>query len=230
MVEIARALQLQPRILVMDEPTSSLTDADADRLIAIARTLAQGGVGIIYISHRLREIEALCQTVTVLRDGRTVGSRPMIQFDRASMVEQMIGSASTPRMAAVRQKQQGDAAPASLRVCGLSRRGLFDDVSFELRRGEILGIAGLVGSGRTEVMRAIFGRDRADTGTIAIEGIPVRRPSPATMRRLGVGFVPEERKDQGLVLGMSVSHNMTLAHLAKPARLGFVRNAWRPAW
>jgi ABC-type sugar transport system ATPase subunit len=223
MVEIARALQLQLRILVMDEPTSSLTDADADRLIATVRTLAESGVGIIYISHRLREIEALCLTLTILRDGRTVDSRPMAEFSRVSVVEQMIGPASASNPAAVRRRPPPNTGPVALRVSGLGRDGAFKDVSFELRRGEILGLAGLVGSGRTELMRAIFGRDRLDAGTIEIEGTPVPRPSPATMRRLGLGFVPEERKDQGLVLGMNVSHNMTLAYLANIARAGFLR-------
>jgi ABC-type sugar transport system ATPase subunit len=219
MVEIGRALQLQPRILVMDEPTSSLADADADRLIGIVRRLAGRGVGIIYISHRLREIEALCSTVSVLRDGRTVASKPIGQFDRVSMVEQMIGTMPVHKAARRPAAIQGKVA---LRVRGLRRHGAFEDVNFDLHEGEILGIAGLVGSGRTELVRAIFGRDRLDAGTVEVDGYLVSRPTPAKMRRLGLGFLPEERKEQGLVLGMTIPENITLASLRKIARLGFI--------
>jgi ribose transport system ATP-binding protein len=225
MVEIARALLRTPRILVLDEPTSSLADSDVQRLIHLVKDLAVQGVGIIYISHRLAEIEALADMVTVLRDGRSVASRPMAQLDRGQIVELMVGAALAAGPARPpRPMRDGHQEPV-LRVRGLTRPGVLHNVSFDLYPGEILGIAGLVGAGRTELARAIFGRDRISAGIIEVSGTPVRHPAPRRMKRHGIGLIPEDRKGQGLVLGLPLTQNASLASLDQLARLGVMRFA-----
>ena len=217
MVEIARAMMRSPRILVLDEPTSSLTDEDSHRLIELVRRLADRDVGIIYISHRLAEIEAIADVVTVLRDGRSVASRPLAEMNRSRIVELMIGEALAEAEA---QKPPGlpRAAAPLLRVRGLTRPGVLEDISFDLWPGEILGLAGLVGAGRTELARALFGRDPIAAGSIEIGGRVIERPTPREMRRAGMGLIPEDRKGQGLVMARSISENATLASLGRLAR------------
>jgi ABC-type sugar transport system ATPase subunit len=220
-VEIAKALAREPRILVLDEPTSALAEEDAERLLAILRRLAGEGVGIVYISHRLAEVERVADRVTVLRDGRTVASLETGAVDRRRVVELMLGeelshdAEFSPRVPS-RER-------VILRVRGLARRGVVEDVSFDLYEGEILGIAGLVGAGRTELVRLIFGVNRPDAGRIELAGRHVARPTPRAMRRMGVGFLPEDRKRQGLVLGLPVRENLSLAALGRISRLGLVQ-------
>jgi ABC-type sugar transport system ATPase subunit len=208
-VEIGKALSRSPRVLVLDEPTSALPESDAGRLMEIVRDLARRGVGVVYISHRLAEVEALADHLTVLRDGRTVAATGMTGIDRRRMVALMLGEelAHTPPAApSVREE-------VALSVRGLRRDNALRDVSFDLHKGEILGIAGLVGAGRTELARAIFGADRIDAGSIAVAGNIVRHPTPRRMRQLGVAFLPEDRRRQALLLGRSVRENLALAVL-----------------
>ena len=224
MVEIARALLRKPRILVLDEPTSSLADSDVQRLLHLVKDLATQGVGIIYISHRLGEIDALADIVTVLRDGRSVASRPMAQLDRRRIVELMVGEALAAGPARPPPRRGRNQEPV-LRVRGLTRPGVLHDISFDLYPGEILGIAGLVGAGRTELARAIFGRDPIAAGTIEVSGRPINRPGPRRMKRHGIGLLPEDRKGQGLVLGLPLSQNASLASLGQLSRAGVMRLA-----
>jgi ribose transport system ATP-binding protein len=219
-VEIAKALSRGPRILVMDEPTSSLSSQDGDRLLKIVKALANSGVTIIFISHRLAEVEQVADKITVLRDGRTVGTSERGKMDRAGIVRLMLGRELT--QTDVRPPEARDRVVLSVRH--LCRRGVLNDVSFELHEGEILGLAGLVGAGRTELVRAIFGRDRIDSGEIHIAGINVRKPSPSRMRRLGIGLTPEDRKSQGLVLGSTVRENIVLTVLSRLTRLGLLKS------
>jgi ribose transport system ATP-binding protein len=211
MVEIAKALSVESKALVMDEPSATLTEHELASLFEQMRRLKAEGVSIIYISHRLEEVFEIADRVTVLRDGEVVGTAPVSELDSQTIIRMMVGrDLSGERFG--RHTDEG-ATEEILRVEGLSRGGEVRDVSFTLHRGEILGLAGLVGAGRTELVRLIFGADRATGGRIYLEGRPVRPKSPAHAIALGIGLVPEDRKLQGLVLGLAVSSNVTLAHL-----------------
>jgi ABC-type sugar transport system ATPase subunit len=240
MVEIAKALSLQVRVIIMDEPTSALTETEVQHLLAIMRDLKREGIGIIFISHRLEEVLGICDRVTVLRDGRNVGSIDACEAGQDLLIRMMVGRSRSElfhneeRFTTPLANQNGAAVQdIVLEVRGLTRRGtaldaaaiVLDDVSFDLRRGEILGLAGLVGAGRTETARAIFGADRFDSGTIRIDGQPVNIDSPMDAIRHGIGFVPEDRKEQGLVLGLTVRENVALPNLDSMSRFGFVRFA-----
>jgi ABC-type sugar transport system ATPase subunit len=220
-VEIAKALSRSPRVLILDEPTSALSETDADRLMKIVRDLARRGVGIVYISHRLGEVEAVADHLTVLRDGRTVAVGSMKNIDRKGMVALMLGEelAHTPPAAPSVQKE------VALSVRGLRRDGVLKDISFDLHKGEILGIAGLVGAGRSELVRAIFGADPIDGGVIEVAGKAVRKPTPRRMRQLGVAFLPEDRRRQSLVLNRSLRENLVLAVLNRLRRALFLNKA-----
>ena len=220
LVEIAKALARDPRILVLDEPTSALADQDAERLLLILRRLAADGVGIVYISHRLAEVEKVADRVTVLRDGNTVSSVRLAEVDRRRIVELMLGEELSHGDDLHPPKSRED--DIVLAVRGLSRSGVVEDVSFDVHKGEILGIAGLVGAGRTELVRLIFGCDQADAGEVSISGRRIERLSPRRMRRLGVGYLPEDRKNQGLVLGLSIRENLVLTVLERMSDLGFM--------
>jgi ABC-type sugar transport system ATPase subunit len=234
MVEIAKALSLKVRVIIMDEPTSALTDTEVQHLLAIMRDLKAEGIGVIFISHRLEEVLGICDRVTVLRDGRNVGSIAAADATEDQLIRMMVGRSRSELF----HNEDRFRAPAPdpdivLSVRGLTRRGnasdaaatVLDDVSFDLRRGEILGIAGLVGAGRTETARAIFGADRYDGGEVYIDGQRVDIQSPIDAIAHGIGFVPEDRKEQGLVLGLSVRENVALPNLDGMARWGFVRLA-----
>ncbi|MCC3777225.1 sugar ABC transporter ATP-binding protein [Streptomyces sp. UNOB3_S3] len=218
MVEIAKALSLDARVLIMDEPTAVLTAEETGTLFGIVRELRADGAGIVFITHHLEEITALGDRVTVLRDGRSVAEVPA-STPEDELIRLMVGRDITDRYPRERPAEPG--APL-LRVRGLTRRGAFTDVGFDIRAGEVVGLAGLVGAGRTEVARAVFGADRYDTGTVEIDG---ERLPPGDVRaamRAGVGLVPEDRKGQGLVLGASLGDNLTLARLDRDTRLGLV--------
>src|SRR5919106_2912743 len=198
MVEIARAFSINARILIMDEPTSSLTLHEVDDLFRLVRRLRAEGTAIIFISHRLEELFALADRVTVLRDGSYVGTRPMQEVTRDDLIRMMVGRTITNLF----PKQEVQAGDVVLKVEHLTRTGSFHDVSFELRRGEILGLAGLVGAGRTNVARAIFGVEPATDGRIEINGREVRITSPLQAIRLGLAYVPEDRQLHGLIPSM----------------------------
>ncbi len=220
LVEVAKALHRTPRAIVMDEPTASLGLAEIDELFRVIRELRARGVSIVYISHRLDEIFTLCNRVTVMRDGTVVDTRPVAASDVSTLVALMVGrtlerALRTPNPAADTAEMLG--------VRGLTRRGVFEDVSFSVRRGEIYGLGGVVGSGRTEVARAIFGADRIDAGQLTIEGRPVRITSPREAVRAGIAMLTEDRKAEGLVLGLPVRANVSLAILDRIARFfGFI--------
>ncbi|MFI9030433.1 sugar ABC transporter ATP-binding protein [Streptomyces sp. NPDC053560] len=223
MVEIAKALSLKARILIMDEPTAVLTSEEVETLFGLVRELREAGVGIIFITHHLEEIGALGDRVTVLRDGRSVAEVPA-GTDEDELIRLMVGRDIAEQYPRERPEEPG--APL-LRVRGLSRNGpkggpVFQDIGFEVRAGEVVGVAGLVGAGRTEVARAIFGVDAYDAGTVEIDGKELARGDVRAAMRAGLGLVPEDRKGQGLLLDASLQDNLTLARLHRDTRGGLV--------
>jgi ABC-type sugar transport system ATPase subunit len=222
MLQIASAIGQGARLIVFDEPTSSLSQHEAERLYAIIGRLRERGVTCIYVSHRLEEIFRLCDAVTVLRDGRHVATRPAAEIDQARLIEMMIGRRVEEYFPAHVRAEPGTEL---LRVAGLSSPAGFRDVAFSLRAGEVLGFAGLVGAGRSEVATALFGLDRHSTGDVWVRGQPASRASTSQAIALGIGLVPEDRKRQGLVLGMDILNNATMSILPRLARLGFVTRA-----
>ncbi|HWI64500.1 MAG TPA: sugar ABC transporter ATP-binding protein [Symbiobacteriaceae bacterium] len=219
MVEIAKALSLNARVLIMDEPTAALTEAESERLATVVRSLAADGVAIVYISHRLEEIFRLCQSVTILRDGHLVGSCKVADVSPDRLITMMVGRELTERFPKV-EVSPGDVL---LAVSGLSRTGVFQDVSFTLRTGEILGVAGLMGAGRSEVMRAVAGIDRCSSGLVKLGGTVLRAGDPAAAIGQGLVLVPEDRKKQGLLTGRSVRENASLAVLRNLTSAGMIR-------
>ncbi|HET7292966.1 MAG TPA: sugar ABC transporter ATP-binding protein [Vicinamibacteria bacterium] len=218
MVEVAKALADEARVLVMDEPTSALTDSEIASLFLTIERLTARGVAVVYISHRLDEVERIGRRVTVLRDGRNVATRDVGAASRAELVRLMAGR----DVAAHYPRRPGAPGAELLRAEGLCRRPAFADVSFLLRRGEVLGIAGLVGAGRTELARALAGADRLDSGTVLLRGEAVRLRGPRDAIRRGLGLLPEDRKTQGLVLGLAVSRNLALPSAPRLCRFGVV--------
>ena len=216
-VEIAKAMSYRPAVLMLDEPTSALAHHETERLFSLLRMLAGRGVVLLYITHRLEEIHRIADTVTVLRNGRLIGTIPIEQATPATIVQMMFGEVvqkTRPPAVVARQKPV-------LEVRNLSRRGAFEDVSFTLHEGEILGIAGLLGSGRTELLRALFGADPHDSGSVTLQGVAVSPSSPAQMKRLGLVLAPENRKEEGLIQLLSTRVNVCLASYHRLTRLGF---------
>ncbi|MBB5752773.1 sugar ABC transporter ATP-binding protein [Prosthecomicrobium pneumaticum] len=220
-VEIAKALSQNARVLVMDEPTAALSDADARRLLDVVRRLRDRGVAIVYVSHRMAEIFALSNRVTVLRDGAYVGTRDTAAITEAGLVEMMVGRSIDQLF----PKTDVPIGAPVLEVRGLSYRDVVTDISFTLHAGEILGIAGLVGSGRTETALTIFGITPATAGEILLDGKPVAITSPGQARDLGIAYVPEDRGQQGLVRPQTIRENLSLAILGRIARGGFIDTA-----
>ncbi|MEU0571102.1 sugar ABC transporter ATP-binding protein [Nonomuraea sp. NPDC005983] len=217
MVEIAKALALNARILIMDEPTAVLTTGEVDRLFAIVRQLRDAGVAVVFITHHLEEIAEIGDRVTVLRDGRSV-AEVAADTPQNELIRLMVGRPIDQQF----PRRPAEVGEALLTVRGLSRRGAFDDVSFEVRAGEVVGVAGLVGAGRTEVARAVFGADRYDSGQVSVRGETLARADVHAAMRAGLGLVPEDRKGQGLVLGDDVAANLGLVTLRRATRAGFV--------
>lgn len=220
LVAIARALSMECRVLLMDEPTSALSDDAAEKLFAVMVELKRQGVAIVYVSHKMDEVFALSDRITVLRDGRLIGTRATVDTTRAELIAMMVGrpvdlSARTER---------AEFGPVLLSVEGLTTRKL-DDVSFQLRRGEVLGVAGLVGAGRSELGAALVGLDPLTSGTLTLAGAPYSPAGPAEAQRRGVALLPEDRKLQGLMLRMSVRENAGMAVLERNSRAGFLDEA-----
>jgi rhamnose transport system ATP-binding protein len=220
-VEILRALSHDARILIMDEPTAALTESDVTRLFDVVRRLKQRGVGIVYISHRLDEIFAIADRVTVLRDGAYVGSRDVADTNVGELVQMMVGR----RLESLFPKTVAPIGAPVLEARDLVRRPLTKGVSLTVRSGEIVGLAGLVGSGRSELAQTLFGMTPSESGEVRLNGESVRIDSPETARANGVAYVPEDRGTQGLVRGMSVLHNFSLAALGSLSRNGFIDRA-----
>ena len=219
-VEILRALARDARMIVMDEPTAALTTDEAQRLGDVVRSLKARGVTIVYVSHFLEEVLGLADTVTVLKDGRVVRTAPAAEESPDSLVRAMLGR-SLELTFPPKQAVDSD-APVALEVDRVSRGRSVRDVSLSVRRGEIVGLAGLVGSGRTEVARVVYGADRSDSGTILVGGRRVKLRSPRDALSAGIALLPEDRKRLGLFMERSVIENVTLPHLDWLSRLGFV--------
>jgi rhamnose transport system ATP-binding protein len=219
LVEIAKALSLQARVLVMDEPTAALSGVEVERLFSVARALRDSGVAVLFISHRFDEVFALCQRVTVMRDGSWVSTDPIGDVDVAQIVRRMVGR----DVSSLFPKQNTIPGQVRLEVSGLTSQGVFSDVSFAVRAGEIVALAGLVGAGRSEVIRAVFGVDPYDRGTVRVDGEVLRPHRSAAAIAAGLALVPEDRRQQGLVMELSVQRNATLARRWRLSRFGLSR-------
>lgn len=206
MTEITRSLMLDAKTVIMDEPTAALTERETDRLFDVMRKLKNKGVSIIYISHRMEEVFANCDTITVMRDGQTISSRPTDETNMDQIVGDMVGRVMSEYYPA-RTNVPGDEV---FRVEGFTQPGVFQDISFNLRKGEILGVAGLMGAGRTEIMRAIFGVDPHESGKLYFEGKEIHIKNPRDAIRQGFGFITENRKTEGLILDFSIERNIAL--------------------
>jgi len=221
LVEIAKALSLDARLLVMDEPTAALSGVEVERLFSVARSLRDHGVAILFISHRLEEVFALCERVTVLRDGGWISTDRVEDLRVDQVVRRMVGR----EVSSLYPKVGGEAREVALEVRRLTRYGFFEDISFSVRRGEVVALAGLVGAGRSEVIRAIFGVDRYDRGEVLVGGRRLPARSPAAAMAKGLALVPEDRRQQGLVMELSVERNATLTRRWALSRLGLLRRA-----
>jgi ABC-type sugar transport system ATPase subunit len=232
MVQIAAAVGGGARVIIFDEPSSSLSQHEAEHLYALVERLKARAVTCVYVSHRMPEIFRLCDTITVLRDGRHVATRPRAELDEAQLVQLMIGRNLEDYLPGGRRPRAAGAAPARaatretetelLRVDALASSRKFQDVSFRVRAGEVVGIAGLVGAGRSDIAKALFGLDPEATGRVMVDGVLLPLGSTAAAMRAGLGFVPEDRKRQGLVLGMRALANVTLPMLPSLARNGWL--------
>lgn len=218
LVEIARAIGANSRVLIMDEPTASLSKEETENLYRVICKLREQGVGIVYITHRLEELSVIADRVTVLRDGQVAGTYDMAQTNRQELIRLMVGR----ELSAIFPKRQVKRGEVALELRGISSRasGLMN-IDLSVHRGEIVGLAGLVGAGRTELARTIFGLDHAESGEIRVHGKPVRIQTPADAINYGIAYLPEDRRRQGVILEMPVSANITLASLRKLKRFGW---------
>jgi rhamnose transport system ATP-binding protein len=215
-VEIIKALTFEAKVLIMDEPTAALSLEEVKRLFQVVEHLRVKGVALMFVSHRLEEVFAISQRITVMRDGRVVGSGPITEWTTDEVVRKMVGRS----LDALYPKETAEPGKVVLRVSNLRRAGAFKDISFEVRQGEIVALAGLVGAGRSEVARAIFGIDALDSGEISLDGITLRNHTPQKAMVAGIGLVPEDRQQQGLVTEMTVTRNVTLTVLGQVQRFG----------
>ena len=222
MVEIAKALSKEARIVIMDEPTAALSPEEVKRLFEVVATLRERGVAILFISHRLEEVFQMCQRVTIMRDGDFVRTDPIENITINEVIQSMVGR----ELSSLFPKTNITAGQEVLKVERLTREGVFTDVSFTVKAGEIVALSGLVGSGRTEIARAIFGIDHYDAGTVTLNGVKLRSGSPLRAMRAGIGFVPEDRRQQGLVMEYAIDHNVALASMSRLSRgVLLLRNA-----
>jgi rhamnose transport system ATP-binding protein len=217
-VEIAKALSFEARVLIMDEPTAALSGNEVERLFNVVRKLRDEGAAMLFISHRLEEVFAICDTVTVMRDGAVVHQAATTEIDADELVRRMVGR----DLGALFPKEAADIGAPVLRVHRLTREGVFFDVSFEVKAGEIVALAGLVGAGRSEVARAIFGIDKPDAGHVEVAGRRLSPGRPLAAMRAGIGFVPEDRRQQGLVMDLSIARNATMTRTGALARGGLI--------
>jgi rhamnose transport system ATP-binding protein len=217
-VEIAKALTFDARVLIMDEPTAALSRPEVERLFGVVGALRERGVAVLFITHRVDEVFEICSTVTVMRDGELVFDGATDELTPEELVRRMVGR----ELAAMFAKGESEIGHALLEVSRLTREGIFVDVSFTVRTGEIVALAGLVGAGRSEVARAIFGIDRPDAGHVSVGGVALRPGSPTAAMAAGVGYVPEDRRQQGLVMDLSVERNLALTRLDALSRFGII--------
>ena len=225
MVAIARAIDADHRVVIMDEPTSSLEPREVERLMEVVDLLRRDGVAVVYVSHRLDEVFRLCDMVTVLRDGRLVHTGPIAGITRLELVSKMLGR-ELSEVARARTRfgshDTSQDAPAVLRATGLTRRHVLDDVTVEVRAGEVVGLAGLLGSGRTETAKSIYGAHPIDSGAVEVAGDAVQPGSPRAAISAGIALIPEDRKVDGIIPTLSVRENIVLAALPTISRAGFV--------
>ncbi|MBQ2413097.1 MAG: sugar ABC transporter ATP-binding protein, partial [Anaerotignum sp.] len=219
MVEICKALMADAKVIIMDEPTAALTASETRGLFEVINSLRKKGVSIVYISHRMEEIFELCDRITVLRDGEYVGTENIAEIDLDHVVQMMIGRTIGERF----PKRESHIGAEVLRVEGLTSGKLFKDVSFDVKAGEVLGVSGLMGAGRTEIMQAIFGNLPVDDGKIFIDGKEIKIKNPRQAIANGIGFITEDRKVEGLLLEKSIAENIHIANLGKVSN-GFVLN------
>lgn len=220
MIEIGKALLIDSKVIIMDEPTSSLGEKEVEQLMKTVRDLKSRGIAILFVSHKLEELFEICDRVTIIRDGQHIATMRIEELTHDDLITKMVGRSLDNQFPKV-HSQRGD---CFLKVEDLQQGGVLDHVSFEAYGGEILGFSGLVGAGRTETMRAIFGADPIDAGTITIHGKPVRIKSPQDGVRNGIAFLTEDRKGQGLILAESIRNNLILANLKRfSSKLGFLK-------
>jgi ribose transport system ATP-binding protein len=218
MIEIARAVAANTEVLIMDEPTAALTDREISALFQVINSLRKQGVGIVYISHRMDEIFQICDRISVLRDGQFIGTKAIPETNFDEIVKMMVGRQLGERF----PKRQTDRGSTRIQVVNLSSKGSFQKVSFSVKQGEILGVAGLMGAGRTEIMEAIFGYRSISNGKVLIDGKEAKIKSPYDAIQQGIGFVTEDRKNEGLVLGLSVKENFTLTNFSSVSKKGVI--------
>ncbi|WP_437833763.1 sugar ABC transporter ATP-binding protein (plasmid) [Niallia taxi] len=219
MIEIAKALMTEAKVIIMDEPTAALTEREISKLFDVISSLKKEGVSIVYISHRMEEIFSICDRITVMRDGKTVDTKAIAATNFDEVVRKMVGRELTDRFP-TRNQSLGETV---LEIKGLTKSGYFEDINFSVRAGEIVGVSGLMGAGRTEIMRTIFGLDSSESGEIWLNGKKVHIKTPVQAVKLGIGFITEDRKDEGLILDFSIKDNIVLPTLASFAPKGIIR-------
>ncbi|WP_257351104.1 sugar ABC transporter ATP-binding protein [Pseudalkalibacillus decolorationis] len=226
MIEIARAIAADTEVLIMDEPTAALTDREIDTLFKVMNQLRKDGVAIIYISHRMEEIFKICDRITVLRDGQSIGTKETLTTDFEEIVKMMVGRELGERF----PKRTSTIGENRFVVDNLSHEGIFENITFNVRKGEILGVAGLMGAGRTEIMETIFGARKKSGGRISLDGkeLTIRKPHHAI--KAGIGFITEDRKDEGLILGLSVRENLVIPNLKTFSKTGIVKEKKEKQW
>ncbi len=217
-IEVAKAISLNAKVLIMDEPTAALSGVEVERLFQVARGLREAGAGILFISHRFDEVFALCDRITVMRDGRYINTHITTDVTVERIVREMVGR----DISQLYPKEVAQMSDTVLRVNGLGRTGFFADINFEVRAGEVVALAGLVGAGRTEVARSVFGIDRYNRGSVEFLGRQLKPHNPQAAIDAGMGFVPEDRRKQGLVMSLSVARNIALTLRNALARFGII--------
>lgn len=218
LVEIGKALSMDAEMIIMDEPTAALTDREIETLFVTIRDLQKRGVSFVYISHRMEEIFSLCDRITILRDGEFVGERKISETSFEEIVQLMVGRELGDRFPE-RSSAIGD---VKLSVKGLSRKDCFEDISFDIHKGEIVSIAGLMGAGRTEVAQSLFGYKKADSGTVELDGKPAKIDNPQKAKELGIGYVTEDRKSEGLIVDFTVEENISMANFESISKKGLL--------
>ncbi len=216
MVAIARAVDMECKVLILDEPTSSLDDEEVEKLFTLMRSLRDKGVGIVFVTHFLEQVYAVCDRITVLRDGQLVGEFPIAELPRVKLVAAMMGK-NLDDLAEIQKESTADVSknPLEISAKGLSHTGTIKPFDLDIHKGEVVGVAGLLGSGRSEMARAIYGADRASTGTLSVDGKEVRIGQPIDAMNLGMGMLPDDRKAEGIIADLSVRENIILALQAK---------------
>jgi ribose transport system ATP-binding protein len=218
MIEIAKALMTNAKVIIMDEPTAALTEREIEKLFEVINALRKEGVSIVYISHRMEEIFAICDRITVMRDGKTVDTKVISETNFDDVVRKMVGRELTDRF----PERNPSVGKTMLEVKNATRNGVFENVSFSVKSGEVVGVSGLMGAGRTEIMRALFGLDKLDSGEIWLDGKKAAIKNPYEAVKYGIGFITEDRKTEGLVLDFSIRDNMALPNLKSFSKKGFI--------